>query len=236
MSQGFFNYSSLSSFAKDRYKDPVRSLEERKKPSFQEYLSKEDHAKRDALSRLLLLSYPVDILVFKAGEILNPYRSIRIHGRLFESYTDLGECRLSTAPNNDAILTELVHHSCISEHRRKSGYSEKDPSLYKQVIEKEKQGNIDFQYAYFSIGYLLSKETAFFFEGKKYKNLFNLAYYLLQNDKCEEYGTYFSHSSLRKVYGEISPEGKKANEFLHLCDKIEESETLLENYLKKRKS
>ncbi len=236
MSQGYENYPNLASFAKERYKDPIHSLEERKKPSFQEYLSKEDHAKRDAISRLLLLSYPVDILVFKAGEILNPYRSIRIHGRLFDSYEELGECRLSTAPNNDAILTELVHHSCISEHRKKSGYREKDPVLYKKVVEKEKQGNIDLQYAYFSIGYLLSKETDFFFEGKKYKNLFNLAYYLLQNDKSEEYGTYFSHSPLRKVYGEISQEGTRANEFLHLCDKIEESESLLENYLKKRKA
>lgn len=228
-------YSSLAEFAKDRYINPLLSFEERKKKKWQDFVREESEEKRNRISHLMILSYPIDILVFKAGEILNPYRSIRIHERLFTSYGDLGEARLSTSPVNDGVLTELVHHSCISEHRRRSGYKEKNPSLYAKVIEKEKRGSIDLEYAYFSIGYLLSDEKCIFFEGKKYKNLFNLVYYLRKEKKNAEYGDYFSHSALLKVYSEISKEGNKVNEYLHLCSKLEESEELLNDYLKKRR-
>lgn len=228
-------YQGRADFAKIRYLDPEKSLEEIKKSSFLDFVKEQNTEKAEALSRLLILSYPVDILVFKAGEILNPYRTIRIRSRCFSSYRDLGEKRLSTAPNSDAILTELVHHSCISEHRRISGYNKTDPDLYHHVKEKEKQASIDLQYSYFSLAYLLSKETGIFFEGKKYKDIFNRVYYLLKEDRNEELGSYFSRSPLLKVYSEISPEGKKVEEYLHLCEKSKESEEKLQEYLKKRR-
>ncbi|GEM_PF-3161516 len=228
-------YSTAADFAMDRYLSPRESLEERKKKAWQDFLRKESREKRNAISHLLLLSYPADILVYKAGEILNPFRTIRINRRIFSSYQELGESRLSTSPGTDPVLRELVHHNGISEHRRLSSYRERNRDLYKKVKRREKQGSIDLQYAYFSLGYLLSGEKELFFKGKKYRNIFNLTYYLLKENKAEEYGSYFSNSPLLKVYSELAEDGKQVEEFLHLCKKREESEEKLNQYLRRRK-
>ena len=145
---------------------------------------------------------------------------------------------LSYAPSPSPILTLLVRYSLISEHMKNTFYSEDHPEVFENVQSLEKYSEQDLPYAYYALAYFLSKKKTIIYQGVEYQDVFNFVYYLCKQEKdLGSIGTYLSKSSYIRAYSEVSDDGDKIQEYLHLCKEVDRSQKDLEDFLlKKRKT
>lgn len=228
-------YDDFFSIAKDLY----LTLDWAKKVGTKDFLSfieSQDPQKAKKISNLLLVSIPDDVLLFKVGEILNPYMSFRFHGHLFQDYEELGKTLLSFSPNPDPTLQSILRHQLVSEHMKTTLYASAHPEDYEKIKEIEILAREDVSYAYYSMGYFLTKSTSIIYDHVLYKDIYNLTYFLAKKEKdLSTLGSYLSFSSLLKAYSQYSPDGKNIEDYLHLCENVDSSQKALETFLEQRK-
>lgn len=228
-------YDNLFSLAKDLHSDSDW-LKEIKKDEFLSFVEKNDETKLKKIELLLTSSIPDDVLIFKVGEILNPFMSIRINKREFKDYKELGEAILSYSPVPDTTLQTLLKYELISEHMRTSNYMSLNKDEYQKVKEIEKIGYKDIVYAYYSMGYFLSKADYLIFDKVMYKDLYNFTYFILKKENdLNSLGKYLSSSPLIKAYGEYNSI-KEIEQYFHLITEEEVSENKLNEFLLNRRS
>lgn len=230
------SYSDINSIANDLYLDDD-FFELIHSKSFIDFINNESEAKGEKLLKLLSISFPRDVFIFKVGEILNPFMDFHFHHYNFSNYKILGETILASSPNPNQALLNILKYNLISEHMRNSNYSNSNKDLYQKVIEIEAKSTIDLTYSYYSMGYLLSQSTGIVFDGILYKDIYNLTYFLLKkNEDLNTLGAYFSFSPLLKAYSDYSIDGQKIKDYLHLCSQLDKSESNLNDFLNKKQS
>ena len=228
-------YDDIFSLAKDLYKslewaDALRSKE------FAAFVESQDESKAKRIDKVLMLSVPDDVMIFHIGCILNPFMPFSFHGYVFKDYVELGKKLLSFSPTPDPVLQSLIRYELVSKHMETTFYNNSHQEEYETVKKIEKLGRDDMPYAYFSLGYYLSKNTTIIYDHILYQDLYNLTYFLVKKEKdLNALGSYLSFSPLLKAYSEYSPEGEKIKQYLHLCDKVDSSAKELEDFLNRRK-
>ncbi len=229
-------YQDIFHLALDIYKSSDYFARELRKDELLSFIKNEDESKYEKIVKLSLLSLPDDVFVFKASYILNPFMSLRIKGFCFDNYKQLGEALLAFSPNPNPILTELLRYSLISKHMESIYYQGTNKEEYEKILFFEKQAETNLPYAYFSLGYYLSKKTTIIYEGKEYQDIFDLTYFLCKREKdLNSLGAYLSKSPLLKAYSEYGKHSKKMEEYLHICSEVDKSEKKLDNFLTKKK-
>lgn len=228
-------YDDLFVLAKDLYSDSSW-VDEVRKDEFLSFVDERDEIKAKKIKELLISSLPEDVFVFKIGEILNPFMSIRINNRCYKDYKELGESILSFSPIPDNTLQTLLRYELISEHMRLSNYMSLHKEEYQKVKEIEKIGYKDIVYAYYSMGYYLSKATYIIFDKVLYKDLYNFMYFILKKETdLNSLGKYLSSSPLLKAYGEYTSCKEEIEYYFHLVHEEEQSENKLNDFLSKRR-
>ena len=232
------DYDDIFQLAKEMYLAYDIYASELRKEELLAFIDSQDSKKAAKIKAISLLSLPDDIFVFKASYILNPFMSLRFKGFLFKDYQELGTTMLSYAPSPSPILTLLVRYSLISEHMKNTFYSEDHPEVFENVQSLEKYSEQDLPYAYYALAYFLSKKKTIIYQGVEYQDVFNFVYYLCKQEKdLGSIGTYLSKSSYIRAYSEVSDDGDKIQEYLHLCKEVDRSQKDLEDFLlKKRKT
>lgn len=229
-------YQDIFHLALDIYQSSDYFAKELRKEELLSFIRKEDEAKYEKIVKLSLLSLPDDVFVFKASYILNPFMSLRIKGFCFDNYRQLGETLLAFSPNPNHVLTELLRYSLISKHMESIYYQGTNREEYEKILFFEKLSERDLPYAYFSLGYYLSKKTTIIYEGKEYQDIFDLTYFLCKKEKdLNTLGAYLSKSPLLKAYSEYGKHSKKMEEYLHICEEVDKSEKKLDEFLSKKK-
>ena len=200
------------------------------------FVKREDENKGKRLDLLSLSSLPEDVFLFRAQEILNPFLPFSFHGVTFETYASLGTSLLSSSPTPDPTLLPILRYRLVSEKMKTSGYEKEHGEEYEKVLEIEKEDQEDIAYAYFSLGYYLSKSTSFFYRGVEYENLYNFTYYLIKKENdLNALGSFLSNSSLLEAYSNYSKDRIAIQEYLHLCKERDNSEEAFTSFQAKRK-
>lgn len=201
--------------------------------SLLEFIKNEDEEKYNKISKLLLLTYPVDVLIFQVSYILNPYMPFRIRNKEFSSYQELGKKMLFSSPNVDPLLFQIVQYNLISFHMEASSYNLNNNKIYEEVKEIERLS--DKQYAYFKLAYYLSKEDIIIFDGKEYQDIYNFCYFIIKKSKdLNSLGNSLSNASFLNAYKDYSKNSKKISEYLHICLELEKNERKLNEFLQKK--
>lgn len=226
--------SDIFALSKVMYLDSDYFAKEVRTPAFLEFVRQADVNKAERLKKLLLLSVPDDILVFRASLILNPYLSFRFKGYLFNDYAALGRLMLSSAPETNPVLMEVVRYSLVSLHLLFSSSGTQQEKV-QEIMAIEKEGANDLSYAYFLLAYDLSKTTTLIYQKKEYSDIFNFVYYL-RSSKTDlaELGNYLADSPLLRAYSHFSKDGKLVEEYLHLNRELDLSEKGFLDATKKR--
>lgn len=229
-------YDNLFSLAKDIHAKSDLFAKALRTPELLSFVSEQDEAKGERLKKLSLLSLPDDVFVFKAGEILNPFLPFSFRGVSYPDYAAFGKAMLSSSPNADAYLLEVLRYRLISEHMETSGYSKEYPKTYEKVLEIEGKEQDDILFAYFSLGYYLSGFKGIIYDHVEYKDIYNLCYYLIKKEKdLNALGTYLANSSLLLAYSDYAPDGREIKEYLHLSQEVDKSEEKLASFLASKK-
>ncbi len=229
------DYDDIFSIAKDLYQSLEWAKELRSK-EFLSFVESQDENKAKRIDNVTMLSVPDDVMIFLVGCILNPFLPFSFHGYVFKDYRELGKKLLSFSPTPDPILQSLIRYELVSRHMETTFYAESHKEEYEKVKKIEKLGRDDMPYAYYSLGYYLSKNTTIIYDHILYQDLYNLTYFLVKKEKdLNALGSYLSFSPLLKAYGDYSPEGEKIKQYLHLCDKVDTSAKELEDFLNRRK-
>ncbi len=227
-------YKNLFELAKDVYKNSDYFAYYLKSPEFLDILSVKDSEKAEKISKLSKQMLPDDIFVFKASYILNPFMSFRIKGWCFKTYKELGDAILAYGPDYNVTLMEIIRFQLLSKHMASSLYSKDNPELFKKVLEIEKEGESDSQFAYFSLGYLLSGEKGIIYQQVRYKDIKNLVFYLIRKENdLDALGNSLSHSALLKAYSHYHPE-ENLDHYFHLINALEKNEDDLYTFLSMR--
>lgn len=228
-------YSDIFSLAKDLSVSQT-CFEEVKSERFLSFVEEKDAVKAKRVRALLLQSVPEDVMIFRIGEILNPFMSFSFHQKKYESFEQLGKAMLSFSPNPDPVLLSIIRYELISEYMRVTLFDVKNKKEYDEVAKIEKESRQDLIYSYYCMGYFLSKSTSIIYDGVLYKDIYNLTYYLAKKEKdLDVLGSYFSFSPLLRAYMRYSDEKQKIDSYLHLCHSLEKSEHELSLFLEKRK-
>lgn len=228
------SYPNLFELAKDFYKDTEAFASYYRSDEFSELLKVTDDKKYEQVRNLLNLMLPEDIFTFKVSYVLNPYMSFRIKGFCFSDYKKLGETILAYGPEYDSTLMEVIRYQLLSEQMKACSYDEENPDIFNSVIEIEKDGEKDSLLSYFCLGYLLSKADYIIYRQVKYKNIFNLVYYLIKSEKdLNSLGNNLSHSPLLKAYGLFHPK-EKLDDYFHLIESLEKNKKNLDSFLNRR--
>ena len=229
-------YDDIFSLAKDLYKSLEWASEFHSK-EFMAFVSSQDASKAKRIDKVTMLSVPDDVMIFYVGCILNPFMPFSFHGHVFKDYQELGKKLLSFSPTPDPVLQSLIRYELVSQHMETTFYSDTHKEEYETVKKIEKLGREDITYAYFSLGYYLSKNTTIIYDHVLYQDLYNLTYFLVKKEKdLNALGSYLSFSPLLRAYSEYSKEGEKIKQYLHLCDKVDSSAKELEDFLNRRKA
>lgn len=227
---------SVFELAKDLYKNSDESARLFRDSRYVSKLLEDEPEKKDKLNKLALLSIPDDVFVFKVTMLLNPFLSIRIRSYCFDDYIKLGHEMLLSSPNPNPILSELVRYSLISEHMHTTLFDIEHPDIYKKAVEIEHMSKEDISLAYFNMAYFLSRESGIYYEGKKYKDVFNLTYHLCkEKENLDSIGESLAHSSLLKAYAQYSDEKDSLDIYFHLNEEIDKADSALKDFLNRKK-
>lgn len=229
-------YGDLFALGREMYLDSDSFAKELRKEPLLSFLSSLDRKKYESITRLSLQSIPDDVFVFKASYLLNPFMSLRIKGRLFPTYQDLGRSMLMTSPNPDPTLLELVRYSLITEQMQNVAFQESHPDIYGKILELERYSGEDLLYSYFAIAYTLSGSTSILYDGREFQDTFNLCYFLCRNESdLETLGATLSVSPLLRAYQNHSKDRTDIALYLHLCEECDSNQKALDEFLEKRK-
>lgn len=230
-------YQDIFTLGKEMYLNSDEFAKELRKESLLSFIENEDKKKYEAIMRLSLQSNPDDVFVFKASYILNPFMSLRIKGRMFTTYQDLGKKMLYSAPNPDPLLLELVRYGLITEQMKNISFDQSHRRIYEKVLELEHLRDEDLIYSYFAIAYELSGMTCIIYNGVRYQDIFNLCYFLCKNTPdLDSLGANLSVSPLLRAYKDYNQDGTDIDTYLHLCQESDKNEQTLEDFLAKRKA
>ena len=218
-------YLFQDSFSKDLKNDA----------SFQEKIKSEDENKYLRLKKLFRMSFPDSILSFRASLILNPYIEFSYRGLRFHSDKELGEYLLRKAPEADPIGLEIIHYNLLSLYMLFTHVATTDHEKYETICGIEKLAENDINYSYFVLALYLSRRKTFRYDGKEYKDIYSLLYYLKKEKKDEALlANELRHSPYLKAYGRFSKDKEGVESFLHLNREYDRSEEKLSAFLKKR--
>ena len=230
------DYQDIFHLASDMYLSSDYFAKELRRDTLLSFIKKVDEEKYEKIVKLSLLSLPDDVFVFKASYILNPFMSLRIKGFCFKDFKELGETILAFSPNPNPVLSQLLRYSLLSKHMENTYFQETNKETYEKVLQLEKISETQLPYAYFSLGYYLSRKTTIIYEGKEYQDIFDLTYFLCKQEKdLDSIGAYLSKSPLLKAYSEYGKNSKKMEEYLHICEEVDKSERKLDEFLNKKK-
>lgn len=227
-------YESIFALAKDLEKKKDWSVVFHD-DAFLEFVKENDEKKYLRIRTLLLQSIPIDVLIFRIREVLNPFLPFSYNGITFDNFKDLGEKLLSYSPVPDSIYLSILRYELIGEYMKTTLYSNNHKKEYEEVLAIEKISREDLIFAYYLMGYYLSKSTTIIFENVQYENIYNFTYYLAKKEEnLPALGSYLSFSPLLKAYSHYSLDKEKIQAYLHLCEKLESSKNDLEEFIKKR--
>ncbi len=200
------------------------------------FVKQEDEKKYERIRKLLLQSIDEDVLLFRVRETLNPFLPFCFHGKTFETMKELGETLLSFSPTPSSIYLSILRNDLISEYMTITLYSKDHKKEYEEIREIEKESRKDLFYAYYSMGYYLSKSQNIIYDHVRYENIYNFTYFLAKKEKdLSAFGSYLSFSPLLMAYSKYAKDGKKVEEYLHLCSQLDNSQMQVENFMLKRK-
>ena len=228
-------YSDIYTLAKEMYLDCSSFAVELRSNNLLEFIQEQSQEKYDKIKALSLMALPDDVFVFKASYILNPYMTFRLNNYIFDDYQKMGEKMLSTSPNYDTVLIEMVRYNLLSEQIYISGYYKGHEEFYEDIKEIEQQAVDNHLLGYFLLAYYLSKKKTIIYKKKEYKDIYNFCYYIFRsNVDLNELGSYLSNSPLLIAYSKYSDDRIKVDEYLHICSELKKSEMKLEKFLSKR--
>lgn len=228
-------YKDLFTFASDMQKN-IEYAKAIKSNEFQAFVKEKDPAKGERISSLCLQSINDDVLIFRAGLILNPFMPFSFHEKNYENLKDLGNAFLSFSPTPSSNLINVLNNGLISEYMKATRYDIKEKETYEEVINIEKQAKDDLLYSYYCMGYFLSKSQNIIYENVQYKNIYNFTYFIIKKEKnLDTLGSYLSYSPLLRAYCKYTNENEEISTYLHLCQKLDSSKRELQEYLEKRK-
>lgn len=228
-------YSDIFSLAKDFYRND-RFLQALHSDELIDFIAKEDAQKAERIEKLRLQSVPDDVMLFRAALILNPFLPFSFHHQRFESLSDIGKYMLSFSPSPDTAFLGLLRYELITEYMGITRYKDSHKEEYEEVKEIEHISRNDMTYAYYCMGYYLSKSKSIIYDHVEYKDIYNLTYFLVKKEKdLNALGSYLSFSPLLKAYGKYTSEGGLVDSYLHLCKELDESKEHLDAFLEKRK-
>ena len=203
--------------------------------AFLDFIRENDEKKAERIKVLLLQSIPEDVLIFRVREALNPFLPFAFNGRTFNDLKDLGETLLSYSPTPDPVYLSILRYELIGEYMKTTLYSESHKKEYEEIARIEKISREDLIYAYYLMGYHLSKSQSIIYENVKYENIYNLTYYLAKKEKdLSAFGSYLSFSPLLMAYAEYSKDGEILKNYLHICEELENSKSQLDDFMQKR--
>lgn len=229
------SYDDIFSLTKEISKEE-KSISVIKTEEFLSFVEEKDENKANKIRLLLLQSIPDDVLLFKICEVLNPFFPFSFHGFVFEDYEKLGERMLSFSPTPNPVLLMILRYELVSEHMRITLYDQKNKAFFEEVLKIEKESREDLNYAYYCMGYFLSKSKTIIYDSISYKNIYNLTYFLAKKEKdLGALGSYLSFSPLLRAYQRYCDEKEIIDSYLHICEKLDESEKKLKNFLSERK-
>lgn len=230
-------YDDIFALAKDLSSGKESYAKALRSPEVLSFIREEDSYKGKRADALSLSSLPDDVFLFRMQEILNPFLPFAFHGKVYESYADLGRELLASSPTPSPFLLPILRYHLVSEHMKTSGYEKDHVEESRKVSEIENEDKEDSTYSYFALGYYLSGSKSFFYQGVEYADLYNFTYYLIKKETdLNALGTYLGSSSLLKAYGDYGNEKALVKEYLHLCKEVDRSEEALLSFQEKRKS
>lgn len=237
MNYSFFekNYPDIFSLSKDLYRDD-RFIKAIHSDEFMDFIRNEDHDKAERIEKIRLQSIPDDVMLFRVGLILNPFLPFSFHHKKFENFSELGKFMLSFSPSPDATFLSLLRYELVSEYMSVTRYRDTHAEEYEEVRQIEHISRSDMTYAYYCMGYFLSKSKTIVYDHVEYQDIYNLTYFLVKKEKdLNALGSYLSFSPLLKAYGKYAKEGQIIDSYLHLCEELDKSQEHLDAFIEKRK-
>lgn len=229
-------YHDLFELGKDIYLFQDGFLAELKNNAvFLEMIKKEDENKYLRLKKLLRMSLPDEVILFRTSLILNPHIEFSYRKRKFSTLKDIGDFLLEKAPEADPIGLDIIHYNLVSTYMLFSHLANENREEYETICDIEHQAEKDITYSYFLLGFYLSRKTTLRYHGKEYKDIYSLLYFLKKERKDEAaIAMELIHSPYLKAYSRFSKDREKIETFLHLNEELEKSEKNLSEFLKKR--
>lgn len=229
-------YDNLFTLGKEMYLDSDLFAQELRRGTLLSFIQSLDKEKYERIQKLTLQALPNDVFVYEASYILNPFMSLRIKNRKFDTYEELGKAMLSTSPKADPILLELVKYGLISPQMKRTFFDAEHRGLYLKIVDLEETAEKSLLESYFSIAYALYPGKKIIYNGVEYKDLVNLCYFLCKSEKdLSSLGASFSSSPLLKAYHKAFPEEMDLDTYFHLCNQADLQKEKLDAFLKKRK-
>lgn len=228
------SFSSIFELSKIMYKDTSFFASAIKEDKLLKFISSCDENKAEEINKIRKLLLPDSVLVFKVTYILNPYISFRFDNRVFNSYSEIGNAMLLLSPQMDNSLSDIISYSLIQEHMKSTNFYSDNKDVYDELSRLQEISLGDLPYEYFLVAYYLSKKENIIFNKVEYPDLFSFIYYLNHSEYDKStLGELLSHSAMLKAYAKFGKEKNKVEEFIHLNNELEKSESALKNFLTK---
>ena len=109
--------------------------------------------------------------LFKASYVLAPEHPLIFMGSTYASTADFGLKILKGAPDIDPAALRFFDSGALVWYLERKRFDVRDQSRFAAVMRVYRERASDVYTALFRIGYILSKSTSIFFEGKEYRTI-----------------------------------------------------------------
>ena len=217
-------YYSLEDFAKNIYLYPNESLTVIKSQKFLKILYKYDEKMYNDIVGILESPNQIDECLFKIQYTLNPLMGLRHHGYIFDSFKALGKQIISFAPRIDIYLKDFLKYRLLSYYMEKTRYDEKEPNLYRSVLDLEKEFHLNENRVYFKLGFLLNGLDDFIYNNKKFSDHKKFLSYVMEPVNISGFSKTFINSQYLLAYLELKGYQKEITLFENFVLSIEQKE------------
>ena len=139
--------------------------------SFRQWLSESDPELAAQAIQAFSKEEDEQLGLFKASYVLAPAHPLTFMGEEFPKLSDLGYKILNDAPRLFDPAFRLFDSSALVWYLKMQRANERNPELFNAVQKLFDQRKSHLEVSYFLLGYLLTKETRFFFDGKVYQDI-----------------------------------------------------------------